>query len=161
MDFTPNDFDKRLRGFFENLEPRIQVRALKGSMRKQMSRVRRNAMARVRSSGLSHAPALARTMIGSVGRYGRYFKVSSGFKRKRGQGFYKSKRTGKAVPALLWQDLGTTKRRTKRGLNRGYIMGHNWIAPYRYREISESAENIYKDLQDNMLKVSKRYGFTG
>lgn len=167
-EITSEEFDKRLRGFFGGLEPKIQVKALRSAMRRQMNHARKSVMAEVRSSGIHNAEALAKTVWGFVGRSGTFWKVTTGFSKKLNKGLYPS-RTAKSkfiervryVPVLLWLDGGTRVRKTKKGFRRGTITGGKWLRVVRAREVASSNENIEAELQKIMKRTAKRYGFTG
>lgn len=158
--------DQSFRDVFTALDLKEQRKALRGAMRREGNRLKKAAVANLRSSGLGQGTRqrLDKGIIVRVypDRYGAGFMVSVKPHRKKG---YHINRQGLEKPVLMWAEEGTKSRKTRTRSKffirqrRGHATGR--MRPYRFLTRAEASAgnveaNLFADFQANLDKALRK-----
>lgn len=152
--YTLQNLSVDVRQFTDQLAPRKLGNMLKASYRKEARRIRRQALSILRQR-IHMTPALEKTVRAGATRDARgfYVSVSQGAK----VGSYKSsnprRRNFRAVPVLQFmQGSKGNDRMTRRKGRRGVLPKIDPLGQLE-GQLSQSANNIYRDLDQRVLKL--------
>ena len=165
--------DKNLQKLFDELEPKRRVQALRGAFRKEANRLKKAAIANLRSSIKSNRD-LEKGVRTIVFKEKAGFRVTVGTKKGKGAngtgGYYankyertQKKRWPRRVPVLIWTEDGTNSRSTTQKVGRGRRSTDSLKASLflerAQRDLSGSVtENLRKEIVNSIIKTSKKYG---
>lgn len=160
-DVTDREIEQGFMGIWEQLDPKKQRKALRGSMRKEATLVRKAAVSALASSGIlarvnkpkrqnstTSMATLSKGIFQRVypSKYGLGFMVSVKVGKSGNKGFHTNRR-GEKKPVLMWAAEGTSPRRV--GKRKAGRKARSWSGK-TYRK--------YKRMGHSTGKMP-RYGF--
>ncbi|MGI6233401.1 MAG: hypothetical protein ACOYJF_11255 [Prevotella sp.] len=152
---------------YKALSLKDQRKALRGAMRREANRLKKQAAENMATSGLGSGTnqKLSKGIRTRVypSRYGAGFMLS--VKPRRKKGFHKN-RQGLEKPVLMWAEEGTNPRKTKGSFFSRKGKGHVTGRMRRYgflRKTEQQAgqtveQNLFRDFQDNLNKAARKQG---
>ena len=177
------DIDRPFNGVFRALSLKDQRKALRGAMRREGNRLKKQAADNLRASGITapgktYRPSKKKRYAGdpmSLSKgirlrvypedYGAGFMLSVKPHKKQG---YHTNRKGKEKPVLMWAEDGTEYRKTKTKTKffvrkrKGHVTGR--MKRYGFiRKTDEQAtqvveQNLFTDFQGNIEKAARKQG---
>ncbi|MBD5370468.1 MAG: hypothetical protein HDR80_04870 [Bacteroides sp.] len=169
--------DSNLLRLWEELDPKVRLRALRGAFRREASKVRREAIGQIRTSIRSSRQLEkgVRAMVFKKKAAG--FRVTVGTKRanrrtgKGARGYHRNRR-GQEIPILVWADAGTVERTARKRhrvplrtpdrwattRNRGRMRTYGFMRQTLDRTRGQVTEDLRRELADNIIKTAKKYG---
>lgn len=159
--------DTNLQKLFAELQPKRRKQALKGGARRTAAKVRRVAVANLRSSLRSNRQ-LEKGMRVVVFRRIVGFSVTIRPGRSN-RGYYLSprRRDGRYLPVLLWAESGTKNRYRKGkrsfwGRKRGGYTGSMPRSGFMESTLSQVrgdvTETMHKEIENSIKKIAQKYG---
>lgn len=151
--------DIQFQRLYWELDPRRRMRALKRGFRREATRVKKVAIAKMRNK-INSNRVLERGVRASVTTKKAGFKVTIGAA--------KSKRNGK--PVLIWLEGGTVERSTKRahrynvngkwkaGANRGKIEPRRFMEETLNEVRPHVTDNIHREVINSVKEAAREYG---
>lgn len=170
--------DSRLQQFYAALAPRERRRALKGALAASARMVRKEVINQMRTAtGFRSNPVLERGVRAIVYKQVAGFRVTVGTKINRkdaskSRGFYvnsqwrkrAAKRTdgyARAMPILVWADIGTADRHTRRNkAYRGRLQRYGFIAKTADRVEGQVTDYLHGQIIKYVTKTAQKYGAT-
>lgn len=163
------DIDRPFNGVFRALSLKDQRKALRGAMRREGNRLKKQAADNLRASGIGQGTkqSLSKGIRLRVypEDYGAGFMLSVKPHKKQG---YHTNRKGKEKPVLMWAEDGTEYRKTKTKTKffvrkrKGHVTGR--MKRYGFiRKTDEQAtqvveQNLFTDFQGNIEKAARKQG---
>lgn len=184
---TVQDLNAPFADVYRALDLRQQRKAMKGAMRREGNRLKRQATASLSASGISQGSggrALSRGIYTRVypDRYGLGFMVSVKPHRGNNRKGIHINRHGRMKPVLMWAEDGTRPRRAGRRLSsfsslskisgkkvRNYIRGGHSTGRMKRYAFMAKAENqqgqavessLFATFQQNLDKAARKLGLT-
>lgn len=160
----PNEFvydDRRLQQLFSALDAKKVAASLRWAFRVSGGKIVKQARAAIRAAKIHNASKLARGYRVEILKKGSAgFKVTAST-GKRGK-YLHTNRFGKKVPALLYLELGTPPRETKKGTahSTGAITPGHWLKDAIAQKKDEVTKELDKEILIAMTKTARKYGCT-
>lgn len=152
---------------YKALSLKDQRKALRGAMRREANRLKRQAAGNMTTSGLGPGTNQKlskgiRTRVYPI-RYGAGFMLS--VKPRRKKGFHKN-RQGLEKPVLMWAEGGTDPRKTKGSFfsrkGKGHVTGrmrrYGFLRKTEQQSGPTVEQNLFHDFQDNLNKAARKQG---
>ncbi|MDE6380670.1 MAG: hypothetical protein K2L11_09370 [Muribaculaceae bacterium] len=166
------DTDKLSKALME-LEPKRRMQAMKGAFRKAANKVKKQAAANLRQTGIHNASALGKGIRSAVWKKKAGFRVTIGTKKGKVAKGWHTNRRGQTLPILIWMEKGTkkegtedrqTKTKTKvfKRKRKGHPTGR--IKPYGFMDKTKSemkdkiTDELRLAMEENIMKALKKYG---
>lgn len=168
IEYNPENLSKLL---FE-LEPKKRIQAVKGAFRKAANKVRKQAVANLRQSGINANRDLEKGIRRIVYKKKPGFRVTVGTKKanKQGngeQGFHIN-RKGLKKPILIWAEEGTKERKTRSRSKffvrkrKGHLTGRMKKYGFMEKTQRDMKDKVTEDLrlamEESIIKTVKKYG---
>lgn len=165
MEYTYDD--SRLQKLFSELSEKRRRLALRGAFRRVATKVRRQAVKNMQSSGLGNSKAVGKSIRTIVFKARLGFKVTVAPSKKGNKGMYRNRR-GLLKPVAFWAEGGTAQRSTGRSLrqrlrgggrkNRGKMPAFGFMSKTKNEVQSPITNMIKTEIVQNIERIAKKYG---
>lgn len=169
--------DSNLMKLFRELSPENRLKAIKGALRRQASKVRRTAVNNLRGSIRSQndQKGLESGVRAVVFKRKAGFRVTVGTKagsKKTGKGErgIHTNRRGLKKPVLIWAEEGTKERHTKtatkiftrsrKGHSTGRMKRYGFLRKTLNEVRGTVTDSLHNEIIQSVTRISKKYGCT-